>query len=132
MSNERSQPNKDSSELSSISYRHINSNYFRVIHADGVWGGLTPALKVQMAFYSERSPLPETLTIAIENDKPGKEISRVVDRSIVREIEASVVMDLDVAKSFVTWLNDKIAQAEEIKKINNLEVASNENRSKTT
>jgi hypothetical protein len=132
MSNERSQPDKDSSELSSISYRYIKSNYFRVIHADGIWGGLTPALKVQMAFFSERSAIPEVLTMAVEDDKIGKEIDRVSKGGIVREVETSVVMDLDVARSFVNWLNEKITQAEGIKKKNNPEVASNENRSKST
>jgi hypothetical protein len=85
-----------------------------------------------MAFFSERSAIPEILTMAVDDDKVGKEIGRVSKGGIVREVESSVVMDLEVAKSFVEWLNDKITKAEEIKSKANLEVANNENKSKTT
>ncbi len=29
-------------DVNHINFRYIKSNHFRVTHADGVWGGLTP------------------------------------------------------------------------------------------
>ncbi|HLW54414.1 MAG TPA: hypothetical protein VKW06_16380 [Candidatus Angelobacter sp.] len=43
----------------SVCFHYVKSNYFRVIHADGMYGGLTPCGGIFFALYSDRQPLPE-------------------------------------------------------------------------
>ncbi|MGV3719837.1 MAG: hypothetical protein ACO1SX_02915 [Actinomycetota bacterium] len=94
-----------------IRVHNIKSNYFRVVHADGVWGGVTAHGFVQMAFWSERTAIPKELTYTFE---PGsKELKespedRTGREGWVREMEVSVLMDLPTAISFRGWLDEKI------------------------
>jgi len=85
----------------------INSNLFRVIHADGAWGGITPQFNIQMALFSERHPIPTEVSYKLEP-------SGLRD-GIVREIEADVIMSLDVARALRIWLDNKIGEAEELR-----------------
>jgi len=103
-------------ESRAITFHHIKSNLFRVIHADGVWGGVTPNLNIQLAFYSERNPIPTSVTQEFgENGLPGKLIETTGREGVVREFDASVVISIEVAKVFQEWLGKKIEQAENIK-----------------
>jgi hypothetical protein len=102
---------------SSITFRHINSNYFRVIHADGAIGGFTPRGQLFFNLYSERPPLPEITVQAIENGQLGKEITEKrppVSEGILREFEVGVVMDMNVAKALAIWLDERIKIYEEL------------------
>ena len=111
-------PTKSGSKLpSEVTFHYVKSNYFRVIHADGAMGGFTPRGEVFFSIYSERAPLPDVTVQAIENGQLGKEIieQRKVSEGIVRELEIGVVMDLTVAQSLVTWLNERIKVAEQMR-----------------
>ena len=98
-----------------VDMHFIKSNYFRVIHADGAWGGTTPAGNIGMTFYSERSPIPTRLVHKITPDgKLGGELSRTVRKGIVREAEVQVVLSVGVAKALISWLENKIQNVEEV------------------
>lgn len=110
-----SQDIEQTGESRTITFHHIKSNLFRVIHADGVWGGVTPNLNIQMAFYSERNAIPQSVKQEFgEYGLPGEIIDTVGKEGIVREFDTSVVVNLEVAKAFHDWLGKKIAQAENI------------------
>ena len=84
---------------------------FRIVHADGVWGGVTPYGKVYMTFFSEAPPLPEAMAYSLSADGTALEEVRADRRGSTnptREVEVGVVMDLNVAKSFLKWLAEKI------------------------
>ena len=102
---------------SSVTLNYIKSNYFRVVHADGAIGGFTPRGEVFFSIYSERAPLPDVTVQAVENGQLGKEIleQRKGSEGILRELEVGVVMDLNVAKSFHMWLEDRIKVAEQMR-----------------
>ena len=107
-----------SEKVTKIGFHYIKSNSYRVIHADGAWGGLTPRLDIFMSFYSERPPIPQTMVHEVtEAGALGAEIpaERVSKNGIIREAEIGVSMDLDVAASLVTWLQGKIQEAEKLK-----------------
>lgn len=102
-----------------ICFDYIKSGSFRVIHADGVIGGLTPRLDVHMDFWSERFPIPQQVTHLVNKDGTlGEEVKadRKSRKSIVREVEAGVVMDLETAKEFRDWLTERINHIEKITK----------------
>ena len=100
-------------KLKSLSIEYIKSNSFRVIHADGIHGGLSPDLDIHMAIFTERWPFPREIFHAINEDGtlgPEDLTKRKVRKGLVREIDADVIIDVQTAKSIVTWLNEKIMQ----------------------
>lgn len=104
-------------ESGEIKYDYIKSNYFRVIHVDGAWGGITPKLNIRMVVFNERGAIPTQTVQAVNPDGTiGEEIfeKRTSRDAIVREVEADLVMDLATANVLVTWLQDKINQLQEI------------------
>jgi hypothetical protein len=105
----RSAPNQ-------IKFDFLKSNYFRSIHADGVWGGVNGHLEIAMAFFSERPAIPQQITVPIENGKFGNELEdkRVGRDAVIRDVEISVTMNVEVARSFRQWLDERIRAVDEI------------------
>ena len=103
-----------------IRFEFIKSNLFRVIHADGAFGGLTPRLGIFINFYSERPPIPKVLVHRVSETSGvlGEEIreKRESKTGIVRESEVGVCVDVEVAKSLVVWLQDKIHAIEDARR----------------
>ena len=100
-----------------IKFDYIKSNLFRVVHAEGVIGGITPRPAIHMAFYNERNAIPRQTVFPVNEDGTlGPEITeeRVVRDAIVREVEVDVVMDLNTAASFLKWLQEKLEIAEKM------------------
>jgi len=88
-----------------IKFHFVKSNNFRVIHVDGVFGGMTPRGQLSMGVFSERIPFPDFLVHEFdESNGTFKEIARTGRDGVLREIEASLVMDIDVAEAFSVWL----------------------------
>ena len=98
-----------------IRIHYIKSNAFRTIHADGVFGGITPRSYLSATFYNERAPLPDQSVHRIQNGRLSDEIpeERITRDGILRELEANIVFDVAFAKNLVKWLNEKISLLEE-------------------
>ena len=101
--------------LSKLPLHYIKGTHFRVVFASGVYGGITPRGLIQMNFFSERNPIPRKTVHKIETGTLGAEIveEREIRDGFIREVEISALMDLPTAKSFRTWLDEKIAKLEE-------------------
>lgn len=96
---------------SQIPYHYIKSNYYRVVHADGAFGGVTTRGLIHMDLFSERNPIPQMMTLQVQPDgRLGEEIAggTVKREGVVREMEVGATMDLSTAKAILTWLQDKI------------------------
>ena len=92
-----------------ITFHYIKSKDFRVIHADGAWGGMTPRGYITIGFYSERNPIPQELTHEIDaNGQLGPILRRKTKEGIVREVETEVIIDLEAAKSLIQWLQNHV------------------------
>lgn len=92
-----------------IDIHYIKSNSFRVVHCDGVWGGATPRGYITMSVYSERSPIPKVLTQEVKDNRLVEPpVFKDGKKGIVREVDAAVIMDLEMAKSLVAWLQKHI------------------------
>lgn len=90
---------------------YIKSNYYRVIHVDGIYGGGTPTPgNIMMTVFNHKMPIPERAV----NDAQGKEIreKRVVKYGIENEAEVSLVMDLNTARIVHQWLDSTIKNTE--------------------
>jgi|Deesub1362A_J573_1020465.scaffolds.fasta_scaffold00324_38 hypothetical protein len=95
-----------------VRFDYIKSNYFRVVHVDGVFGGNAPRRGyIHVAVWNERWPIPRQCLYSLEeNGKLGKEIEqeRVMRDAIVREVEVDLIMSIETAKSLRDWLSEKI------------------------
>lgn len=104
---------------STLSFRFVKGQFFRAVHVDGAFGGLSPKGDyIHMTVFNERVALPNKIVNKAVGGEGasvtvGEEISREVEGDYVREFESELIMDLEVAKRIRTWLDDKIGQAEE-------------------
>jgi len=114
---EDSQEGKEESR-DRVRYDLHKSNFFRVVHADGVWGGLTPQLNIAMGFFSEQGALPQQIVHEITPEgNVGPEVpdERVTRNAIAREVEVSVVLSIEAARYVLRWLEERISQAEAVR-----------------
>lgn len=105
-----------SDEPKTVKFHYLKSALFRVIHADGAFGGVTPSLDIFMGIYSQRPALPDITTHEITpNGMVGQELTeeRIAKQGIVREMEAGVVLDLKSATAMREWLDEKIKMLSE-------------------
>lgn len=96
-----------------ITFDYIKGAFFRVIHADGVVGGLAPSGNIHMAFFSERGPIPQREVRILNPDGvPGDVIigKSVIRPAIVREVDFDVVMSVRVAENLIDWLQKAVSE----------------------
>jgi hypothetical protein len=105
-----------SEDKRTIPFHYIKSNYFRVIHADGAVGGITPNGGVFFSIWSQRSPIPKLIVHEISDDGAlGEAQQRETKDGLVREVEVGIAMSMDTAKQLTEWLTKKIELAEKVK-----------------
>jgi hypothetical protein len=94
-----------------ITFEFKDSSLFRIIHADGVFGGPTPSGDVYLSFFYEHGPMPSSVTHSLEDNLPGPEImeERVASKHISRTNEVGVIMGFTVAVNLKEWLAKRIA-----------------------
>jgi hypothetical protein len=106
-------PDKDK-----IKFHYIKANHFRVVHVDGVFGGLSPSGDIFASLFSQRPPIP-TLTVQPikENGELGDEIisERASKDGIVREMEVGLAIRPEVAQKLIGWLQEKVDQYNKLK-----------------
>ncbi len=113
---------------SGVEIHYMKSNHFRVIHADGAVGAITPRGLVHMTLYSERAAIPKRGFRAISVDGQSLESEEFTETigGVVRELEVDVLMDKAIVLQIRDWLTrrldelatvkDMVAQAEKAKK----------------
>ena len=108
-------PKQDQS--GTVTFDYIKSNYFRVVHVDGVFGA--PSARgnmIEMSVWSERRAIPDQVTHKLDSaGKIGEEIERKSPGTMIRELEAGLIFEVQLAKAIVGWLQDQIRQIEEKK-----------------
>ena len=105
--------NDVSEEAQAVGFKYVKANFFRVIHADGAWGGISPKGDIHMAFYNERAAIPDVSKLLIGPDGRVLEPERFEASSrLVREVETDVIFDLNTARALRTWLDKNIEALE--------------------
>lgn len=100
---------------SHIKFKYIKSGLFRVIHVDGIWAAITPNSDINISFCSERRPIPKEVVYKINSDGTlGEEVlpERQELAAIVREVDVSAVMKVEVAKELIELLQYLVRVAE--------------------
>jgi hypothetical protein len=94
---------------SSVKFHYIKGNFFRVVHADGAIGGLTPSRDIFVSLFSQRSALPKMIEFAVlPNGNLGSETGREGKDGIVREVEIGIVMSATTARELATFLLEQV------------------------
>ena len=103
----------ESIEQRELRFRYLKSHFFRVIHADGAWGGISPRGDIHMSLYNERWAMPDSSRIVLgDGDKVLSPEEYEMSGEVIRELEADVVVDLDTARRLYVWLGQKIEEFE--------------------
>jgi hypothetical protein len=107
---------KKAKSIKEIEFDFIKSNFFRVIHVDGAFGGVAPSGSIHMAVYSERHAIPTKTVHKLDGNQLGEEVvnRRTGRAAIVREVEVDIVMGLDQAIVMRGWLDEKIANLQQL------------------
>lgn len=101
MSKSEDNPSKNTG----LEFHYIKSPAFRVIHAEGTVGGLTPRGEVHVAFFSERPAIPRKVIHALNDDGTlGPEIAREGRDGFVREMDVDVVIPAEAAEQIGAFL----------------------------
>lgn len=99
---------------SKIEFHYIKSNYFRVIYAEGAYGGINPRGNITFSFYNERNAIPQVSEVSVKADEKGilkstsDEKVIATRNGVVRELEVEISMNLETAISFHDWLGQRI------------------------
>jgi len=96
------------------------SPQYRSIHCDGAYGGVTGRAYISFTFYNERMTLPRTMTREVlKFDKETgagelgpEEIGETLG-GVMRQLEATIFMDVNAAREFYGWFGEKLLQLEE-------------------
>lgn len=100
-----------------LKFHYLKSVHFRVVHVDGITGGIAPRGGIQMAVFNERAPIPQQVTheFTPQNTLGPEDVTkRVVRDGVVREVEVNLMMGLEIAKSIRDWLTEQIRQLEQL------------------
>ncbi|MBF0510556.1 MAG: hypothetical protein HQK57_16755, partial [Deltaproteobacteria bacterium] len=99
-----------------IKFDYIKGSYYRVVHVDGVMGGVTPrGDMIHLALWNERWPIPQQMAYRLEQDgQLGPELTdeRISRDAIVREVELGMLMSVGTAKLIRDWLDEQIKSTE--------------------
>lgn len=103
-------------EPRTVSFDYIKSNYFRVIHCDGVVGGISPSGWIRMAPWNARPPYPKQVVHEVTSEgKMGQEVARTTrETDIVRELEVDIVFTAEMARVIIRWLETRLQELEQL------------------
>ena len=101
-----------------IEFHYIKSNHYRVVHADGAYGGVTARGYLHVSFFNERRPIPRVITLIRDegSDQAREEITDTRS-GVVREVEVGVLLDEQAATELIEWLNGKLLELRALNKL---------------
>jgi hypothetical protein len=106
-----SDPSSESVSDQNVTFHYIKNSGFRVVHIDGAIGSLTPRGYIHAALYSERMPIPKSVTQPImEGGNLGNPIEQDIRAGVVREVEVGLLLDRPAAESLRNWLETQILE----------------------
>ena len=93
----------------------IKTGDFKTTNINGIFGGLTPSGQITMHHYIERTVLPTEITYEVDQQVEMQnpvEVGRLQKEGVIREVNGALLLDIDMAKSMIVWLQSKIQEFE--------------------
>jgi len=109
----------DDDDLNTLSVAYEKLPTYREYSPDGVHGGFTSDGKLNIEFYSEKTPLP---VVEKHVEGPQGQVGQTVDiepreSDLVREISLGVKMDFATAVQVTAWLRQQIASSVDLSQL---------------
>lgn len=102
-----------------LEFHYLKSPGFKSFYATGAYGGISPNGLISMAFYVERSPIPQKTVFSFDKEgKLGKELIDLKEgkEGVIRELDCNILFDINTAKNIRNWLDNHIKNLEELEK----------------
>lgn len=105
-----------------ILFHYVKSSDYREVACHGAIGNITPQGKIWFALYAERPPLPRIVgynlptpiegatSIKFDEHAAGTPVLMDSRQGIIRQVELSAYLDIEVAEKLQKWLGDRIAE----------------------
>ena len=99
-----------------LKFKYVFADNYNPVYVNGAHGGLTPRGELVVNFYLERLGLPEAIIHEINpNGSLGGEIGQEpsdANNSLVRFIDAGIVLNFENAKAIHNWLGERLKEME--------------------
>jgi hypothetical protein len=100
-----------------LKFDYIKGDCFRVVHVDGVHGGLAPSPnQLALSFFSERRPIPQHEEYDVKDGRLVRDDGATVVRGcdVIREVEMCAIMNMATATALHKWLGEKLAEYKQV------------------
>ena len=104
-------PDVPSTRTISLPIHFIKSSSFRVIHASAAWFGGDAQQNLHLTFYNERTPIPKTLVVKLDEQGMivGEDTAKRESKlGVVREVEVDVIFSIPSAVDFYKMLGENL------------------------
>jgi hypothetical protein len=101
-------------KIENIRFIYHKARHHRTFHADGMWASVTPQLEVQFALFNNLKPMPVDEVRTLRPDGTlgeGKETPG--EQHVVREVDATVVMNRETIRSSIELLQRMLTQIDQ-------------------
>ena len=109
-----SQPSRAPKPVDEVEIRFERASDYKIVHADGAWGGITPSGSVAIGFYAEYKGEPTSIIYEAKGGSPT-EVRRSGPEPLRRELQVNVMMTESVAVALYEWLGTRLAELETLK-----------------
>lgn len=87
---------------------------YRIVAANGVWGGITPRGDIQLDFFVERQGVPEIIKHEFtEQGTLGNITDRKPEPRFIRRLQVGILLSPDKADSIANFIKEKVAEFNE-------------------
>lgn len=108
-------------ESAKLQFHYIKGPIYREITCHGAIGGVTSQRLITMSVYAERNPIPRLVEYEVRKPVGSNQVTfseaqatpgHVETRhGVIRHIETTLYMDIEVAKRIHKWLGERIDEA---------------------
>lgn len=104
---------KQDRSVKSVKVQYEYDGKYRLIAANGLYGGITPGGELKIDFFAEYTPAPKTSQLSVSEEGQVTEHKDTTPQ-IVRRIQMGMLVSPNHIQSFANWFQEK---AEEMRKI---------------
>ncbi len=102
-------------EKKEFRWKFVKTPSYRTFHVDGFWGSYSSSGAFSIDLYNQKHEVPKEQVYEIQ-DENVIPIDAIQPDYGIREIEACIVLDLNLAVVLRDWLTERIDTAKETQK----------------
>jgi hypothetical protein len=97
-------------ESKEIKFRFERTPAFKLFYVGGVWGSVSPGGEIYAEFFTDIFPHPRSITFDASTGLLNETTREADDRTILRQFEFGVVMNVQTAAVLREWLDTRIGE----------------------